>query len=90
MANIVQQLGDNTSKSVKPDFDSGKGYYWMKQISQARKAAANGDPVHLPRKERRGLAESCFFDQVDRRLSRQSFTLGASFGADGKIIREGA
>lgn len=85
--NIVQKLGDKTTRDVRPDFDSAKGYYWMKQAKAARQAAANGERVHLPRKPRRGLAEQSYFGQVDRRLSRQSFTLGASFDKDGKLIR---
>lgn len=87
MANVVQQLGDTTSKDVKPDFDGAKGYFWMKQAHAAGRASANGERVHLPRKERSGLAEQTFFEQVDRRLSRQSFCLGATFDKDGNIVR---
>ena len=89
MANVVSELGDRTSHDVRPDFDSGRGYYWMKQIAEARAAASRGEPVHLPRKERKGLAEESFFGQVDRRLSRKSFSMGASFNKEGKLIREG-
>ena len=87
MSNIVHELGDRTTRATVPDFDSARGYYWMKQAHAARQAAANGERVHLPRKPRRGLAEHSYFGQVDRRLSRQSFTLGASFDKDGKLIR---
>ena len=85
--NIVQKLGDKTTHDTRPDYDSAKGYYWMKQAHAAKQAAANGEPVYLPRKPRKGLAEHSFFSQVDRRLSRQSFTVGASFDKDGKLIR---
>ena len=87
MANVVSELGDRTSRSVRPDFDSGRGYYWMKQIAEARKAASRGEPVHLPRKPRKGLAEESFFGQVDTRLSRTSFTMGAHFDEKGKLQR---
>ena len=83
MANVVTEPGDSTSREVKPDFDSAKGYYWMKQVKQAR---INGATGNLPRKPRRGLAENSFFEQVDRRLSRQSFSVNIQFDAEGKRI----
>ena len=71
---------------MKPDFDSAKGYYWMKQVKELQK---NGTPVKKwPRKPRRGKAEKDFFGQVDRRLSRQAFTIGCTFDSDGKLVRE--
>ena len=89
MANLVEKLGDNTTKSVTPDFDSGKGYYWMKQIYEAKKARERGEPVNLTAyKPRQGLAENSFFNQVDRRLSRNSFVSNISFDENGKRIRE--
>ena len=88
MTNQVQQLGDNTSKDVKPDFESGRGYYWMKQISAARAAEARGEKVYLPRKPRKTQAEKDFFGQVDRRLSRTATTVNVAFDSDGKIIKE--
>ena len=69
MSNHVQQLGDNTSHNVKPDFESGKGYYWMKQTHAAKR---NGWNLKPPVKPRKTLAEVSFFEQVDRRLSRSS------------------
>lgn len=83
--NIVQELGDKTSHSTTPDFESGKGYYWMKQVKQAQ---VNGASGNLPRKPRRTLAEHSFFDAVDRRLSRQSFTVGIAFDENGKRVKE--
>ncbi len=83
MANYVQQLGDSTSRDVRPDFDSAKGYYWMKQVRQAQ---INGATGNLPRKPRGSLAESSFFGQVDRRRSRQSFSPGIAFDASGRRI----
>lgn len=89
MAIPVNKLGDNTSHNVKPDFDSGRGYYWMKQIYEAKKARERGESVNLTAyKPRKGLAENSFFSQVDRRLSRNSFTIGISFDKNGKRIKE--
>lgn len=85
MANVVQELGDKTSKPVKPDFEGEKFYHWQHMKRHAEKA---GTLHRLPRKPRQGLAEQSFFDQVDRRLSRHSFVMGASFDKDGKLIRE--
>ncbi len=87
MANWVQTLGDSTSHSVKPDFDSEKGYHWMKQVKALKE---HGTPLkQWPTKPRRGLAETTFFSQVDRHLSRKSFSPGVSFDTEGKIIRHG-
>ena len=83
MANIIQELGDDTSRETQPDFESAKGYYWMRQVKQAQ---INGAVGNLPHKPRRGLAEESFFDQVDRRLSRQSFSVNIQFDAEGKRI----
>jgi hypothetical protein len=68
-----------------PDYESGKGYYWMKQVHAAR---ASGTTGNLPRKPRRGKAATDFFNQVDRRLSRQNFTVNIRFDADGKRIHD--
>lgn len=76
---------DQTTKEVKPDFESAKAYYWMKQT---RELAEQGTPLKKwPRKPRRNQAERDFFGAVDRRLSRQSYTVSISFDKDGKIIR---
>ena len=79
---VTSGLGDNTSHDVKPDFESGRAYYWMKQVKAAKKAGTK-----LPYKKRKGLAEESFFKQVDARLSRETFTVGISFDENGKIIR---
>lgn len=81
-AYVTSGLGDNTSRDVKPDFESGRAYYWMKQVKAARRVGAR-----LPYKKRKGLAEESFFKQVDARLSRETFNVGISFDKDGKIIR---
>jgi hypothetical protein len=88
MTTFIKELGDSTSRDVKPDFESAKGYYWMKQMHDAKRAAANGEPVHLPRKPRSTPAECAYFEQVDKRLSRQSFIMGVSFDKQGKLIKE--
>lgn len=89
MANIVLETGDSTSKAVTPDFDSGKGYYWMKAV---REAETNGVLDHLPHKPRARMvtgAQRSWDDQVSRRLARRNYGgLGFSFDANGKIIRE--
>ena len=86
MAYHIQQLGDHTSHEVRPDFDSGKGEYWMRQMKNIQQ---HGTPVkNWPRKPRKTLAEHSYFEQVDRRLSRQTYVMGASFDKDGKLIRE--
>lgn len=85
MTNPVQKLGDKTSHSTVPDFEGGRGYYWMKQVYQARKNGATGN---LPRKPRRTQAEKSFFAQVDRRLSRTTTTVNISFDENGRRIRE--
>lgn len=78
---------DCTTKEVKPDFESGKGYYWMKQM---RDLAEQGTPLKKwPRKPRKNKAEHSFWSQVDQRLSRRAFTVSVAFDKDGKIIREG-
>lgn len=68
-----------------PDYESGKGYYWMKQTKQAQAA---GTVHRLPRKPRRGKAATDFFNQVDRRLSRQCFSVNIRFDADGHRIHD--
>lgn len=86
MANHVREPGDRTSHDVVPDFESGRGYYWMKQMKAAEAARMRGEYVPpAPYKRRRGLAEESFFEQVDRRLSRQNFTIGVTFDKEGKI-----
>lgn len=77
---------DQTTKEVRPDFESAKAYYWMKQT---RELAEQGTPLKKwPRKPRKNKAEHSFWSQVDRRLSRRAFTVSVSFDKDGKIIRE--
>lgn len=68
-----------------PDFESAKGYYWMKQVYQAR---VNGDTSKLPRKERRTKAEQSFFKSVDTRLSRTSTIVNIAFDEQGRRIHE--
>lgn len=84
MANLVQKLGDKTSKEVKPDFNTEKAYHWEHMRTMAEKA---GTLHTLPCKPRRGLAEESFFSQVDRHVSRVSFGVGISFDKDGRIVR---
>ena len=80
---------DRTSHPVKPDFDSGKGYFWMKQMYNIRKAKERGEYVpDWPTKPRRGKAETSFFKQVDRQLSRSSFTISVKFDKDGRLIKD--
>lgn len=67
-----------------PDFESGKGHHWMKMTRQAEAAGVRDK---LPRKPRKGAAETDFFGQVDRRLSRRCYTMDVSI-VDGRIIRE--
>jgi hypothetical protein len=75
-----------TTKAVKPDFESARAYYWMKQI---RDIEEKGTPVKKwPRKPRKSKAEQSFFQQVDTRLSRRSYTVGVAFDANGKVIKE--
>lgn len=77
---------DLTSKDVKPDFESAKAYYWLKQT---RELQESGTPLKKwPRKPRKNKAEHSFWAQVDRRVSRRAFTVSVSFDKDGKIIRE--
>lgn len=80
----IQELGDKTSRPVKPDFESEKYHHWRHMRVMAEKA---GTLHRLPRKPRKGLAEESFFEQVDRRISRKSFSMGASFDANGRIKR---
>ena len=83
--NHIQKLGDNTSREVRPDFEGERFYHWQ----HMRKCAEEAGTLHrLPHKPRKGLAEESFFEQVDRRISRQTFSMGASFDRDGKLIRE--
>lgn len=76
---------DYTSKSTTPDYDSAKGYYWMKQI---REKELHGSPVegNWPRKQPSNFAEASFYDQVHRRLSRTSAVVNISFDENGKRI----
>lgn len=84
MVTHIQQLGDKTSRPVKPDFESEKAYHWMHMRDMAEKA---GTLDTLPRKPRKGLAEESFFQQVDTRLSRRSFSMGISI-VNGRVVRE--
>lgn len=85
MSNYVEKLGDNTSHDTVPDFESGRGYYWMKQTVQARN---HGWGLQPPRKPRVTLAEQSFFNAVDRRLSRSSSVVNISFDKEGRRIYE--
>lgn len=85
MSNYVHELGDNTTHDVKPDFESGRGYYWMKQTVQANN---HGWGLTPPRKPRKNLAEHSFFEQVDRRLSRYSSVVNIRFDSQGRRIHE--
>lgn len=86
MANILTTYKDHsTSKDTVPDFNSEKSYHWMHMVKSARKA---GTEKLFPHKPRKGLAEKSFFQAVDTRLSRLSFSPGIAFDKDGKIIRE--
>ncbi len=84
MAEIIKEAGDKTSKTVKPDFEGERFYHWQHMKRMAEKA---GTVDKLPRKPRKGLAEESFFEQVDRRMSRQTFTMGVTF-KDGRIVRD--
>jgi hypothetical protein len=76
---------DQTTKDVVPDFESGRGYYWMKQT---RDLQEQGTPLKSwPRKPRRNKAEKTFFEAVDRRISRRTYTVSISFDSSGKIVR---
>lgn len=76
---------DRTTKEVKPDFESGRGYYWMKQT---RELQEQGTPLaQWPRRPPRNKAEASFKKQVDTRLSRRCYTVSVAF-QDGKIVRE--
>lgn len=81
---IVKEPGDKTSRRVVPDFEGARFYHWQHMKRVAEQA---GTLDKLPRKPRRGLAEESFFEQVDRRMSRQSFSVGVSF-KDGRVVRE--
>src|SRR5574337_294726 len=83
--NPIEELGDLTSHSTTPDFESGRGYYWMKQVTAARKY---GTSIPLPYRKRKTLAERSFFEAVDRRLSRSSTIVNISFDENGKRVRE--
>jgi Cu/Zn superoxide dismutase len=86
LLNHVHKLGDNTSKDTVPDFESGRGYYWMKQIHTARQKGVTGNLPRMPRE--RTLAEQSFFGAVDRRLSRNSTVVNISFDKEGKRIHD--
>ena len=84
MSNWIQKLGDKTSKEVKPDFESEKAHHWI----HMRKMAENAGTLNnLPYKPRKGQAEESFFEQVDRRCSRVSFSVNISFDENGNIVR---
>lgn len=69
---------------TQPDFDSAKAFYWMHATKEAMKTP--GAREKMPRKERKGLKETSYWDAVDRRLSRQSYTVNVTFDKDGKVI----
>ncbi len=85
MATFITEPGDRTSRDVRPDFEGERAYHWMHMRRQAEKAGVLNT---LPYKPRKGLAEQSFFDQVDRRMSRQSYTIGATFDESGRLVRE--
>ncbi len=87
MANVVQQLGDTTSRSCVPDFDSGKGDTYMKMISDSRQNTGQAINPLLPYKPRKGLAEESFWNAVDRRLSRKSHVINFSI-VNGKVVKD--
>jgi hypothetical protein len=87
-AAIVLNMGDATSREVKPDFDSGRGYYWMKAVRQAE---ANGAYDKLPRRPKPapGTAQASWDAQVRSRLARRNYGgFGISFDKNGKVIRD--
>lgn len=81
------KLGDQTSRDVKPDFNSARAEYWIKQIKALNALPPDQRPKNWPRASRRTPAQQSFFGQVDRYMSRQSYTVSVSFGPDGRIIR---
>ena len=88
MAFHVREPGDKTSHDTVPDFESGRGYYWMKQMKAAEAARMRGEYVPpQPYKRRRGLAEESFFEACDRRLSRHNYTVGVTFDSEGRMKR---
>lgn len=84
MAAIIKEPGDRTSRNVVPDFEGAKFHHWQHMRRMAEQA---GTLDKLPRKPRQGLAEESFFDQVDRRISRRTFSAGISFDENGRIVR---
>lgn len=68
-----------------PDFDSGKGYHWMKMTRQAQDA---GTLDQMPRKPRVGKKTTDYFKQVDRKLSQRVFTVNISFDEHGHRIHD--
>lgn len=84
--NIVQKLGDTTSKDVKPDFESGKGDNWLKMTYEMKQA---GTEALFPHKPRKGQVEECFWKQVDAKLANTGkvFSHGVSFDENGRLIR---
>lgn len=85
MANVVAKLGDNTTREVKPDFESGRGYHWMKMVRDAEQFG--GKLPHAPAP--RTLARQSFADQIHTRLARRNYaSCGIAFDANGRIIRE--
>ena len=81
---IITEPGDKTTRRVVPDFESERFYHWQHMRRMAEQA---GTLDRLPRKPRKGLAEESFFEQVDRRISRQSFSMGVSI-VNGRVVRE--
>jgi len=88
ISQIMQGLEQRETPMPVPDFESGKGYYWMKQVKAAQKDNWLY-PNKLPRKPRRTPIEQDFFKQVDKRLSRQTYSpCGISFDKDGHRIHD--
>lgn len=80
----IKEPGDRTSRPVVPDFEGARFHHWQHMKRMATQA---GTLDSLPYKPRKGLAETSFFSQVDRRTSRVSFGVGVAFDANGRIIR---
>lgn len=80
----TEPVGDKASKDCKPDWNSGKGWAWEKM---SKEAIAAGTIDTFPHKPRKGFQEECFWNQVDRHMSRTFHNVGVTI-RDGKVIRE--
>lgn len=70
-----------------PDFETGRGYHWMKQTKAAIDAGTRDTMPHKPKDAHRTLAQASFNDAVERRLTRRNFTMSFVFDKHGKILR---